>query len=98
MLTLCCAYRLNKVQLAWRSPRKPYAVCVGCLQAGDASGTGLFDPAKRDYDPTRLASIDSELHNKFPELITPNEVGFMVLQYMQLQMWPVALACIDSQA
>eukprot|EP00891_Asterochloris_glomerata_P002942 jgi/Astpho2/2942/Aster-01084 len=44
-----------------------------CAEAGDASGTGLFDPAKRDYDPTRLASIDSELHNKFPELITPNE-------------------------
>eukprot|EP00891_Asterochloris_glomerata_P002943 jgi/Astpho2/2943/Aster-01085 len=63
----------NKVKLAWRSPRKPDAVCVAHLQAGDASGTGLFDPAKRDYDPTRLASIDSELHNKFPELITPNE-------------------------
>lgn len=56
-------------------------MCVAHLQAGDASGTGLFDPAKRDYDPTRLASIDSELHNKFPELITPNEVGLMVLQY-----------------
>ena len=56
-------------------------MCVAQLRAGDASGTGLFDPAKRDYDPTRLASIDSELHNKFPELITPNEVGLMVLQY-----------------
>ena len=78
---VCCACRLNKVKLAWRSPRKLYAVCVAYLQAGDASGTGLFDPAKRDYDPTRLASIDSELHNKFPELITPNEVGLMVLQY-----------------
>ena len=73
-------------------------MCVAWLQAGDASGTGLFDPAKRDYDPTRLASIDSELHNKFPDLITPNEVGFMVLQYIQLQMGPMGLDCAYFQA
>ena len=46
-----------------------------CLsQAGDASGTGLFDTANRKYDPSRMSSIDSELHSFFPELIGPDEV------------------------
>lgn len=44
------------------------------LQAGDASGTGLFDTAKRTYDSQRLGSIDSSLEDKFPQLIGPNEV------------------------
>ena len=44
------------------------------LQAGDASGTGLFDTANRTYDKQRLGSIDSGLEDKFPQLIGPNEV------------------------
>ena len=44
------------------------------LQAGDASGTGLFDTANRTYDSKRLGSIDSGLEDKFPQLIGPNEV------------------------
>ena len=49
------------------------ACCIG-LQAGDASGTGLFDTAKRTFDSQRLGSIDSGLEDKFPQLIGPNEV------------------------
>ena len=44
------------------------------MQAGDASGTGLFDTANRKYDSKRLGSIDSGLEDKFPQLIGPNEV------------------------
>ena len=44
------------------------------MQAGDASGTGLFDTANRTYDSKRLGSIDSNLEDKFPQLIGPNEV------------------------
>lgn len=49
---------------------------VQCVsqQAGDASGTGLFDTANRTYDSQRLGSIDSGLEDKFPQLIGPNEV------------------------
>ena len=44
------------------------------MQAGDASGTGLFDPESRDYDRKRMETIDSALADKFPQLIGPNEV------------------------
>ncbi len=49
------------------------------LQAGDASGTGLFDTANRTYDSKRLGSIDSALEDKFPQLIGPNEVNLAYL-------------------
>lgn len=45
-----------------------------CMEAGDASGTGVFDTANRTYDKRRLGSIDSQLEDKFPQLIGPNEV------------------------
>ena len=47
---------------------------MSSMQAGDASGTGVFDTANRTYDKRRLGSIDSQLEDKFPQLIGPNEV------------------------
>ena len=47
------------------------------MQAGDASGTGLFDTANRTYDSHRLGTIDSGLEDKFPQLIGPNEVNLV---------------------
>lgn len=44
------------------------------MQAGDASGTGLFDTANRKFDEARMLSIDQSLPEFFPELIGPNEV------------------------
>ena len=58
------------------------------VQAGDASGTGLFDTANRKYDKQRLGSIDSALEEKFPQLIGPNEVG------TRQRSAPVCLACL----
>ena len=43
-------------------------------QAGDASGTGLFDTANRQFDIARMHSIDPSLPEFFPELVGPNEV------------------------
>lgn len=44
------------------------------LQASDASGTGLFDPATRAWDPQRIAQLDPErLAGCLPELIGANE-------------------------
>lgn len=47
------------------------------MQCGDASGTGLFDTAKRVYDRERMNTIDSNLHTFFPDLIGPNDVSFL---------------------
>ena len=47
--------------------------CCG-WQAGDASGTGLFDTAARRFDEGRMHSIDPSLPEFFPELVGPNEV------------------------
>ncbi|KAK9901627.1 hypothetical protein WJX75_005679 [Coccomyxa subellipsoidea] len=44
------------------------------MEAGDASGTGLFDTANRKFDEARMLSIDQSLPEFFPELIGPNEV------------------------
>lgn len=44
------------------------------MQAGDASGTGLFDTANRKFDEERMRTIDQSLPEFFPELIGPNEV------------------------
>ncbi|EIE20766.1 Xylulokinase [Coccomyxa subellipsoidea C-169] len=44
------------------------------MEAGDASGTGLFDTANRKFDEARMRSIDQSLPEFFPELIGPNEV------------------------
>lgn len=46
----------------------------GVEQAGDASGTGLFDTANRKFDEARMRTIDHRLPEFFPELIGPNEV------------------------
>lgn len=43
-------------------------------EAGDASGTGLFDTPARTYDQSRMQTIDSQLGSFFPELIGPNDV------------------------
>ena len=47
---------------------------MGNRQAGDASGTGLFDTANRRFDEGRMHSIDASLPEFFPELVGPNEV------------------------
>lgn len=41
-------------------------------EAGDASGTGYFDPKARDYDAKAMAAIDSHLADRVPPLIAAN--------------------------
>lgn len=63
------------------------------LQAGDASGTGLFDTPNRTYDKKRMDTIDSRLSGLFPELIGPNDVSgiFMPLHSIDSRQPPLAL-------
>ena len=70
------------------------------MQAGDASGTGLFDTANRTYDSKRLGSIDSSLEDKFPQLIGPNEVGHQhtVMWSSLLIAAPLLSACEECVA
>ena len=56
-------------------------------QAGDASGTGLFDTAARRFDEGRMHSIDPSLPEFFPELVGPNEVTSLSRQLRPLSAW-----------
>jgi len=44
-------------------------------EAGDASGTGYFDPVRRAYDEEAVAAIDDDLHRALPPLVEPGEVA-----------------------
>lgn len=44
------------------------------MEAGDASGTGFFDPVARAFDARAIAAIDADLAAKIPPLIAPGEV------------------------
>lgn len=43
------------------------------MEAGDASGTGLFDPASRSFDARACYAIDEGLEAKLPRLVAPHE-------------------------
>jgi len=40
-----------------------------CMEAGDASGTGLFDPVARTFNAANVASLDERLPDLLPPLI-----------------------------
>ncbi len=44
-------------------------------QAGDASGTGVFDTAGRTWDAARCAAIDARLLGMLPRLVRDFEGG-----------------------
>jgi D-xylulose kinase len=44
-------------------------------EAGDASGTGYFDPAARSYDLERAAAIDERLPAMLPPLVEPGALA-----------------------
>ncbi len=43
------------------------------MECGDASGTGLFDVAKRTFDPRACAAIDFRLASMMPSLVASGE-------------------------
>src|SRR5262245_26793513 len=43
------------------------------MEAGDASGTALFDPATRSFDARACFAIDEHLEAKLPRLVGPDE-------------------------
>jgi len=43
------------------------------MEAGDASGTGFFDPLERRFDERAMLAVDPELPELVPELVTPHE-------------------------
>ncbi len=43
------------------------------MEAGDASGTGFFDPLERRFDQRACAAIDAGLFEKLPRLLAPDE-------------------------
>lgn len=43
------------------------------MEAGDASGTGLFDPAARAFDARACYAIDAHLERMLPHLVAPRE-------------------------
>ncbi|MSR61286.1 MAG: xylulokinase [Planctomycetes bacterium] len=43
------------------------------MECGDASGTGLFDPAARAFDARACYAIDESLAAKLPRLVAPEE-------------------------
>lgn len=45
------------------------------MEAGDASGTGFFDPATRAFDASVMAAIDSDLHGMLPRMVDPLTVA-----------------------
>jgi hypothetical protein len=49
--------------------------CAGRMQAGDASGTGVFDARHRTWDPTAMAAVDPTLASLLPPLIGPSDVS-----------------------
>src|SRR6185503_17445375 len=51
------------------------------MEAGDASGTGLFDPVTRRFDARACYAIDPGLEAKLPRLVAPDEpVGRLTAQ------------------
>ncbi len=42
---------------------------VASMEAGDASGTGFFDPVARTFDPVAMAAIDPRLPSMLPPLL-----------------------------
>ncbi len=44
-------------------------------EAGDASGTGYFDPAARSYDLERALAIDERLPERLPALLQAGEIA-----------------------
>ncbi len=44
---------------------------VRSMERGDASGTGLFDPVRRAFDPVALAAVDAGLSAMLPPLLPP---------------------------
>jgi len=42
-----------------------------CMEAGDASGTGVFDPATRTFDARAIDAVDPRLAECLPELVPP---------------------------
>ncbi|RMH04858.1 MAG: xylulokinase [Planctomycetota bacterium] len=46
---------------------------VVATEAGDASGTGWFDPERRDWDTAAAASIDDRLPAMLPPILRPDE-------------------------
>eukprot|EP00803_Ostreobium_quekettii_P003256 evm.model.scf_876.5 EVM.evm.TU.scf_876.5 scf_876:25056-26697(-) len=42
-------------------------------ECGDASGTGLFDAARRDFDPQAARAIDERVPEMLPRLLGPGE-------------------------
>jgi len=43
------------------------------MEAGDASGTGFFDPIKRVFDKKLAAKVDARLPKMLPKLLAPGE-------------------------
>ena len=46
-----------------------------CMEAGDASGTGFFDPEARDFRAADVQAIDPRLADMLPELIGAGEAA-----------------------
>ncbi|MCK6546913.1 xylulokinase [Myxococcota bacterium] len=46
---------------------------VKTMEAGDASGTGFFDPVTRAFDPRAMAAIDPALASKLPPLVAAGQ-------------------------
>ncbi|KAL4436739.1 hypothetical protein ABPG75_003878 [Micractinium tetrahymenae] len=45
-----------------------------CMEASDASGTGLYDLAAGCWDASRIAALGDRTASRLPDLIGPNEV------------------------
>ncbi len=43
------------------------------MEAGDASGTGFFDPVRREFAPVRAGMIDERLPGMLPQLVDEGE-------------------------
>jgi len=43
------------------------------MEAGDASGSGAFDPRERKFDDKLLAWLDPRARSMFPKLVAPNQ-------------------------
>jgi D-xylulose kinase len=46
-----------------------------CMEFGDASGTGFFDPVARRFDPVAMAAIDARLAGLLPPLRAPGALA-----------------------
>jgi hypothetical protein len=68
------APRLQRPPCARLDSLAPPATPRAPRQAGDASGTGLFDTAKRAWDPRAIDVVDPDLKDKLPPLLGPTEV------------------------